>query len=150
MKYITCQNRLVMNAQQYRWLMNYLERLKRCALHMKKNIMSDYRYMHRSVLPVVVKQQCLYEAKLNRLNQAERECLISYSEAVWKACFKQQSLPHFKYRNLIKADFTYHGVDMRSFMSDPRLNKRDRMLTASTIYRYYGKWYMYLCVKHSE
>jgi len=136
-----------MNAQQSAWLMGYLKRLKDCALPMRLYIMNDHRAGFQPALPVELKQRCLYEARLHQLNQKERECLMRYSEALWKSRFLQQSLPSFKYQNLIKADFTYHGVDIRSFLSDPSLGKHNRLLTASTIYRYRGKWYIYLCMK---
>lgn len=146
-KNVTTQ--LIMNDCQYQWLMQHLNRLRDCANLICKRLLNDSQLKPTAACYKTFYQYFLYEASIYRLNEQEKKCLQHYVEALWSAYEKAMPLPKLVYRNLLRNDFTYHKVDMSTFI-DSSLFIREYRLKASTIYQYRKQWYIYLYVKELE
>ena len=150
MTYKRIQTQLIMNHSQYQWLMRRLNRVSNCADALQTKLLNDSKLKPDKQSYNALYQHFLYEAAVYQLNERERECVRQYAEALWKAYIHASPMPKFVYRNLVEQDFSYHQVDMRSFL-DPSITQSNcKRLMASTIYSLNNQWYIYLYVKVFE
>lgn len=150
MTYKRIQTQLIMNHSQYQWLMHQLNRVSNCAKVLQTRLLNDSKLKPDNQSYNAFYQHFLYEAALYQLNERERECVKQYVEALWKAHIYASPMPKFVYRNLVEKDFSYHQVDMRSFLTSSIAQKKYKGLMASTIYSFNNQWYIYLYVKVFE
>lgn len=148
--YKRIQVQLIMNHSQYLWLMQHLHRIEDCAKAMDKKLSCDPMLKPIQACYKSFYQYFLYEAAIHQLNHQERECVKRYIDALWKAYMCSAPFPKLVFRNLLKRDFTYHCLDMRSLMNPAVSVQSYHAFIGSTIYQHNRKWFICLYVKAHE
>jgi len=94
----------------------------------------------RDVFPLRIADQ--------HFQSAELQCLNKHMEQVLDALYLGKQIPKLKRKQLLLSNFTYHGIDMRTFLAyDLQNTLIDTKCMASTLYWHKGKWRIFLCVK---
>lgn len=136
----------MMNKDQQAWLTHYLYRLAHCGKILYSAVMQNH-YLKTQQMNEALYQRFLYEAAINDLNKPEKACVLHYADVLWDAYIHNRKLPDLVYRNLLNHDFTYHQVDLRTFMANDLRFSRSGILLASTIYQRNYDWFIYLYIK---
>lgn len=78
----------------------------------------------------------------HQLNQEEKDCVYQHLAGGWAT--DSQTFSPLKLRNLLKADFTYHDVDMRLFLPYHLRRMTMGKVCASCIYYYRGCYRIFI------